>query len=178
MVCGGPASTTSHSHHHRDGCVLLRVGARSVIHAQEEVGAASTADAVEQKTLRDSQRVACPSVGTPRERSQGRGGCSHQLRAQVLGGGHQISTDPAQEKSPASTTGRRLRQRDAGRAVLISSKRKIQSQPSKKQLRVWVRHKSAGIIRLPLRHYCGRHHDRRRTEENPRMSPCTALPCL
>ena len=63
MVCGGPASTTSHSHHNRDGCVLLRVGEQSVIHAQEEVGAANTADAVEQKTLRDSQRVACPSVG-------------------------------------------------------------------------------------------------------------------
>ena len=86
MVCGGPASTISHSHHNRDGCVLLRVGAPSVIHAQEEVGAASTTDAVEQKTFRDSQRVACPSVGTPRERSHGGRGCSHQLRAQVLGG--------------------------------------------------------------------------------------------
>ena len=35
------------------------------------------------------------------------------------------------EKSPASTTGRRMRQCDAGRAVLISSQRQIQSQPSK-----------------------------------------------
>ena len=34
--------------------------------------------------------------------------------------GHQISTDPAQKKkSPASTNGKRMRQRDAGRAVLI-----------------------------------------------------------
>ena len=49
MVCGGPASTISHSHHNRDGCVLLRVGARSVIYAQV-VGVASTADAVS-KTL-------------------------------------------------------------------------------------------------------------------------------
>ena len=53
MVCGGPASTISHLHHNRDGCVLararmsgfLRVDARSVIHTQV-VGAASTADAV------------------------------------------------------------------------------------------------------------------------------------
>ena len=36
------------------------------------------------------------------------------------------------EKSPASTNGRRMRQRDAVRAVLISSQRQIQSQPSKK----------------------------------------------
>ena len=81
------------------------------------------------------------------------------------------------EKSPASTTGRRMRQRDAGRAVLISSQRQIQSQPSKKQLWVWVRHKSAGIHRLPLRHNCRCRHDRRRTEQNPRMFPCTALSC-
>ena len=134
MVCGGPASTTSHSHHNRDGCVLLRVGARSVIHAQEEVGAASTADAVEQNTVRDSQRVACPSVGTPRERSHGGRGCSHQLRAQELGGAviKFLLIPLKKKKSPASTNGRRMRQRDAGRAVLISSQRKIQSQPSKK----------------------------------------------
>ena len=43
-------------------------------------------------TFRDSQRVACPSVGPRRiprgrrERSHGAGGCSQQLRAHVLGG--------------------------------------------------------------------------------------------
>ena len=134
MVCGGPASTASHSHHNRDGCVLLRVGARSVIHAQEEVGAASTADAVEQNTVRDSQRVACPSVGTPRERSHGGRGCSHQLRAQELDGAviKFLPIPLKKKKSPASTNGRRMRQRDAGRAVLISSQRQIQSLPSKK----------------------------------------------
>ena len=137
MVCGSPASTTSHSHHNRDGCVLLRVDARSVIYAQV-VGSASTADAVEQNTVRDSQRVACPSVGPrmilrgPCERSDGGGGCSHQLRAQELGGAviNFLLIPLKKKKSPASTTGRRMRQRDAGRAVLISSQRKIQSQPS------------------------------------------------
>ena len=64
-----------------------------------------------------------------------------------------------------STNGGRMRQRDAGRAVLISSQRQIQS----------VRHKSAGIYRLTLRHHCQCRHDRRRTEENPRKFPCTAL---
>ena len=61
MVCGGPASTTSHSHHNRDGCVLLRVGEQSVIHAQV-VGAASIANAVEQNTSCDSRRVARSST--------------------------------------------------------------------------------------------------------------------
>ena len=136
MVCGGPASTTSHSHHNREGCVLLRVDARSVTHAQV-VGAASIANAVEQNTCRDSQRVACPSVGPRRiprgrrERSHGGGGCSHQLRAQVVGGAviKFLLIPLKKKKSPASTNGRRMRQRDAGRAVLISSQRQIQSQP-------------------------------------------------
>ena len=139
MVCGGPASTTSHSHHNRDGWVILRVCARSVIHAQEEVGAASTADAVEQNTSCDSRRVVCPSVGPrmilrgPRERLHGGGGCSHQLRAQVHGGAvikFLVNLSKTQTSS-ASLNGRRLRQRDAGRAVLISSQRKLQSLPSK-----------------------------------------------
>ena len=185
MVCGGPASTTSHSHHNRDGWVILRVCARSVIHAQV-VGSASTANAVVQNTFRDSQRVVCPSVGPrmilrgPCERLHGGGGCSHQLRAQVHGGAvikFLVNLSKTQTSS-ASLNGRRMRQRDAGRAVLISFQRQIQSLPSKKQLWVWVRHKSAVIYRLPLRNHYGRHHDCRRTEENPRTSPCTALSCL
>ena len=81
------------THHTRDGCVLARM--------LTEVGAVSTANAVEQNTFRDSQRVACPSVGPRRiprgrrERSRGGGGCIHQLRAQVLGG-------PAREKEITS----------------------------------------------------------------------------
>ena len=81
-----PTHTTN-----RDGWVILRVCARSVIHAQL-VGSASTANAVVQNTFRDSQRVVCPSVGPrmilrgPCERLHGGGGCSHQLRAQVHGG--------------------------------------------------------------------------------------------
>ena len=137
MVCG-PASTTSHSHHNRDGCVLLRVDARSVIHAQV-VGSASTANAVEQNTFRDSQRVACISVGPRRIprgrllRSHGRGGCSHLLGAQIHGGAVIKFLQIASKRlTPlASMNGRRLRQRDAGRAVLISSQRQVQSQPSK-----------------------------------------------
>ena len=115
----------------------------------------------------------------PRGRPHGGGGCSHRLRAQVLGGAvikFLVNLSKTQTSS-ASMNGRRIRQRDAGRAVLISSQRQIQSLPSKKQLRVWIRHKSAGIIRLPLRHQCRCRH-RRRTEENPRTSPCTALSCL
>ena len=42
-----------------------------------------------------------------------------------------------------------MRQRDAGRAVLISSQRQIQSQPSKNtKHQVWVRRKSAEIYRV------------------------------
>ena len=135
MVCGGPASTTSHSHHNREGCVLLRVDARSVTHAQV-VGAASIANAVEQNTFRDFQRVACASVGPRRiprgrrERPHGGGGCSHLLRALLGGADIKFLLIPLKkEKSPASTNGRRMRLRDAGRAVLISFLRQIQSQP-------------------------------------------------
>ena len=125
------------------------------------------------------RRTRTPPVflpGTGRERLHGGGGRSHLLRARVLGGAViKFLLIPLKKKSPASTNGRRMRQRDAGRLVLISSQRPIQSQPSKKQLRVWVRHKSAGIHRLPLRHHCRCRHDRLRTEENPRKFPCTAL---
>ena len=132
------SSTTSHSHHNRYGCVLLRVDARSVMYAQV-VGSASTANAVEQNTFRDSQRVACISVGPRRiprkrrERSHGGGGCSHLLRAQVLGGAviNFLVNLSKTQTSSASLNGRRMRQRDAGRAVLISSQRHVQSQPSK-----------------------------------------------
>ena len=149
----------------------LRVDARWVIHVQE-VGAASTANAAEQNTFRDSQRVARPSVGPRRiprgrrERSRGGGGCIHQLRAQVLGGAViKFLLTRSRIRNHQSTNGGRMRQRDAGRAVLISSQRQIQS----------VRHKSAGIYRLSLRHHCQCRHDSRHTEENPRKLPCTAL---
>ena len=132
MVCG-PASTTSHSHHNRDGCVLFAGGCAVSDVRSGVVGSASTANAVEQNTFRDSQRVACPSVGPPRERSHGGRGCRHQLRAQVHGGAvikFLVNLSKTQTSS-ASLNGRRMRQRDAGRAVLISFQRQIQSLPSK-----------------------------------------------
>ena len=137
MVCG-PASTTSHSHHTRDGCVLAR--------ALTEVGAASTANAVSQNTVRDSQRVACPLVGPRRiprgrrERSHGGGGCIHELRAQVLGGAViKFLLNPCSRKKnhQRRMNGTRTRQRDTLVVmVLISSQRQIQL----------VRHKSCRDI--------------------------------
>ena len=76
--------------------------------------------------------------GVVAEDPHGGGGCSHWLRAQVLGGAviNFLLLPFKKEKSPASTNGRRMRQRDAGRLVLISA--------FKRQLRVWFRHKAAG----------------------------------
>ena len=69
--------------------------------------------------------------------------------------GHQISTDPAQEKEITSVDERKAgataRRWSCG-ADLLSKTDTVTA--FKKQLWVWVRHKSAGIIRLPLRHHC------------------------
>ena len=120
-----------------------------------------------------------PYPAQERLRSHGGRGCSHQLQAQVLGGGHQISPDPVQERKitsvddwKADATARRW---SCG-ADLLPKTDTITA--FKKQLWVWVRHKSVGIHRLPLRHHCRCRHDRRRTEDNPPMFPCTALSCL
>ena len=58
--------------------------------------------------------------------------------------GHQISADRVQDekKTSASMRGRQMRQRDAGRMVLVSSAKKEKLHPSKKQLQVWVRHQA------------------------------------
>ena len=192
MVCVGPASTTSHSHHNRDGCALararmsrfLRVEARSVIHAHRWLGQRAqlmlwskrlpvipSESPALQWALHVRDRMvaedAVTSFGHKNLAARSSNFCRHES--------FQI---PLKKKtSSASTNGRRMEQRDAARAVLISSQRHIQSQPSKKQLRVWVRHKSAGQYRLPLRHHCRCRH-RRRIDVNPRVFPCTALSCL
>ena len=90
----------------------------------------------------------------PRGRPHGGGGCSHRLRAQVLGGAViKFLLNPCNKEKPsASMNGRRTRQRDGGRLMLISSQRQTQyNSPPKRQLQVWVRHQAAGRYRPPLR---------------------------
>ena len=93
------------------------------------------------------------------------------------------------KKSPASTNGRAdpvqerkitsVDERKANAATRLSScgADLLSKTDTITAFKKTARHKSAWIYRLPLRHHCRSRH-RRRTEENPRMFPCTALPCV
>ena len=82
--------------------------------------------------LRSRKRT--PPSFWPTTRPHGGGGCSHQHAAQVHDGTViKFVPIPIKTKtSSASMNSGKMLQRDTGRAVLISSRRQIQSQPSKK----------------------------------------------
>ena len=82
----------------------------------------------------------------PSTRPHGGGGCSHQHAAQVHDGTviKLLLIAFKTKKKTASMRGRQMRQRDAGRMVLVSSAPKEKLHPSKKQLQVWVRHQAEG----------------------------------
>ena len=117
MVCVGPASTTSHSDHNRDGCALARarmsrfllVEARSVIHAHRWLGQraqlmlwSKTLSVITSESPALQWALEGSHVDVVRDRMVAEDAvtsCGHKCTWRR---GHQISTDPAQEKEITS----------------------------------------------------------------------------